>query len=922
MQKITSLLNDKTVLIGIAGAVAGSVATYLLVKFGGAIGKFFRLVWFGMTGRLEKKQFEEKYLNYLVQSHQFLGLIPTSKNVPVKKGYRKTNLEQVYTSLQFAGEREKEKPDDEEHAFSQSMRRGNFRKTHLKSHPEEEDLGFIIEQNNYVLFKGDPGSGKTTLLRYLAVSCARAIRASKQEGDDKRILKKRLGWAKKRFPIFVSLIGLQGRDPEKTLVEAFMLNLPPELRKICPTHYFEKRLSKGHCLVLLDAFDELGNRESRDVIAERIGGFINDYQNADNKIVVTSRIVGYEDQLADYNFATYKVQDLDAAGRSRLVKQRFEAIALTEASGETPQTQDGIMNDFRQKAESLLECLQANDHLERLTHNPLLLTLIVLIAAANIEIPSERHALYRECVEVLSDRWGRTKLARFRQKTTGRSLVSLEHKKKLLSALAFEMQTKRREIHEQSLLPRTQVESLFARILKEELKIPVRENSELSDQFHQHLASTLLDDIRDQHGILIEKGYDRHIDDALVAFSHLSFQEYLAALYIVHKNAYSTLCDNLTHPAWSEVVKLYRAIHGGDDIIKTMLHDSTEQPQGLLLAATCSAEYPDGISPNLLQKIKDSLRHSVMPDTGEINTAFIEAIAGLGGQENIDQLLSFVTLNEKAAIIVLQKIGEASVLATDKKYAAVKLLHLMETTQFSLEAKKELGRALDRLGDPRFDQPAMIYIPSGSFLYGDNKKSIRCPAFEIGTYPVTNLEYKRFVDASGHQQPEDWKDGFYPAGKGNHPVVNVTWFDAQAYCHWLSENTGSKSHYRLPTEIEWEKTARGSDGRVYPWGDKFDKTKCNNSRLFGGTSTVGLFPDDKSPYGLYDCAGNVWEWTSSSWEKQSLRTLVRRKRGLSVVRGGSWYDFDPVYFRCAYRDRYYPGYRGDYLGFRLARSAQ
>jgi formylglycine-generating enzyme required for sulfatase activity len=138
-------------------------------------------------------------------------------------------------------------------------------------------------------------------------------------------------------------------------------------------------------------------------------------------------------------------------------------------------------------------------------------------------------------------------------------------------------------------------------------------------------------------------------------------------------------------------------------------------------------------------------------------------------------------------------------------------------------------------------------------------------AFQIGRYPVTVAEYACFVRA-GHAAPQrgtyrpiTWDDQLK---RLDHPVVCVTWHDAVAYAAWLAKLTGQS--WRLPTEAEWEKAARGTDGRIYPWGDAFDKARCNVSESGIGTTTpVGSYPNGASPYGAQDMAGSVWEWASS-----------------------------------------------------------
>jgi formylglycine-generating enzyme required for sulfatase activity len=128
-------------------------------------------------------------------------------------------------------------------------------------------------------------------------------------------------------------------------------------------------------------------------------------------------------------------------------------------------------------------------------------------------------------------------------------------------------------------------------------------------------------------------------------------------------------------------------------------------------------------------------------------------------------------------------------------------------------------------------------------------------------------------------------------GRLDHPVVNVSWHDVVAYTQWLAEQTGQP--WRLPSEAEWEKAARGTDGRLYPWGDAFDANRCNTSEGNKGTTTpVDSFPDGASPYGALDMAGNVWEWTSTIFKPYPYSATDGRERAESpenrVQRGGSW----------------------------------
>ncbi len=233
--------------------------------------------------------------------------------------------------------------------------------------------------------------------------------------------------------------------------------------------------------------------------------------------------------------------------------------------------------------------------------------------------------------------------------------------------------------------------------------------------------------------------------------------------------------------------------------------------------------------------------------------------------------------------------------------------------QAELKRQREAAEAARRQAEEAAKQGSawqqigieLIKIPAGEFLYGDDKQKVALPEFWLAKTPVTNAQYKAFVDATGHQPPSHWSDGQIPKGKETHPVVNVSWDDAQAFCRWAG--------LRLPAEQEWEKAARGTDGREYPWGSAAPTDQlCNFNRNVKDTTSVGRYsPAGDSPYGLADMAGNVREWCED-WYDSGHK--------YRVMRGGSWLN-EQWYVRAAYRDRVNPEGWLDNLGFRCARSS-
>jgi formylglycine-generating enzyme required for sulfatase activity len=225
-----------------------------------------------------------------------------------------------------------------------------------------------------------------------------------------------------------------------------------------------------------------------------------------------------------------------------------------------------------------------------------------------------------------------------------------------------------------------------------------------------------------------------------------------------------------------------------------------------------------------------------------------------------------------------------------------------------------------------------VFIPRGEFIMGSDKEQdpmaeedelpqhrLNVPAFHITRTPVTNAQYKVFVDATGHRLPPHWPAGDLPPGAEKHPVVHISWYDGCAYCAWLSNLLGCDC--RLPTEAEWEKAARGTDGRIYPWGNELpDESRCNFDDLIGKTSDVTAYLKGSSPYGVLDMAGNVDEWTATLyWEYPYHVANGRENPEIDqgrVLRGGSFSD--PAYeVRCTARGSNFAAGREDFIGFRV-----
>jgi formylglycine-generating enzyme required for sulfatase activity len=218
----------------------------------------------------------------------------------------------------------------------------------------------------------------------------------------------------------------------------------------------------------------------------------------------------------------------------------------------------------------------------------------------------------------------------------------------------------------------------------------------------------------------------------------------------------------------------------------------------------------------------------------------------------------------------------------------------------------------------------LVEIPAGPFTMGrdggaDDESpahEVELPTYYMELFEVTNDQFAAFAEDTGYvtEAEADSATGWraYADGKGNHPVVKVSWNDAKAYCEWAGR--------RLPTEPEWEKAARGTEGFLYPWGDDWDPNKANVKESgFRGTTPVGSFAEGTSPYGLFDMAGNVWEWTADWYQPYPGNTVEDPFYGeeFKVLRGGGWFD-EPDQVLTTNRSSTSPTAANDDIGFRCA----
>ena len=845
------------------------------------------------------------YLTHVIDSTQHLrlhGIRSTGELVSI-------DLEDVYITLD-AVQKRAIKPEEMDAELARLGARVPGDKAWREEMLREREVEVVLSVNQALadhprlVILGAPGSGKTTFLNYLALTYARDLR------DHPGLVQERLGLAGKterRLPILLPLRDFArhlsatkedaGLDGPRFLLD-YLTDYFAAQEIALPDGFFRRALEAGGAMVLLDGLDEVADPDLRRRVARIVEAFTRRYP--DNRYVVTSRIVGYQGAAClGENYFCATVRDFDRAAVQSFVRNWSLAVEVALAGRRSPTIEQRAAD----QADSLLKAIQANERVRELAVNPLLLTVIALVHRYRAKLPERRAELYEECVEVLLGYWDEARGVR------GYALPDLTldagDKRSLLEPIAFWMQERAlREIDQEMLL--RQLRDLFLPLSGDDRRLAGKR------------AEAFVAIINARSGLLQERGL------GVYSFSHLTFQEYLAA----------------------------RALAGREDFIEYALSKAGDPwwREALLLAA------------------------GYLSTQGKARvTAFIRAL--MDYKDEAEPYHNLVLAAE-----ALRDVGRARVEGDLWGEVTRRLLRDMTDEKAPVLRRVAAGNALGQVGDPRFSgpylEPELVTVPAGEFWMGGEKSwegglvaRIYVPEFHIARYPVTNAQYKLFVDAGGyHEQlywtkagrawrqgkgqqdgrehkewPEGWQDGQYPPERASHPVVNVTWFEAMAYCHWLAEVTGKP--YRLPSEAEWEKAARGGvqipkpqnpnelvdnpiPKRVYPWGNKLNPAKANLSigdEQVGGTSPVGIYPGGASPYGVEDLSGNVWEWCSSLYQEYPYDPDDGREdpeaEGSRVLRGGSWINSGERGARCAYRDYDHPAFFVGYSGFRVVVSS-
>ncbi|OQA20201.1 MAG: Serine/threonine-protein kinase pkn1 [Chloroflexi bacterium ADurb.Bin360] len=723
---------------------------------------------------------------------------------------------------------------------------------------------------------GDPGCGKTTLLRYLALTFARDFADDRRPPTADRVwIKERLGLDERRLPVLLPLRDFAryleqecpnvGADGPKLLLDYLRLYFTNQNLEL-PPDFFEARLKTGKCAVFFDGMDEVASMSTRQRIARILERFTSAYP--DNRYVVTSRIGGYTGgaQL-EASYAVTTVCDFTDEDIARFAQHWNRAVEIVLAGAET----DYALRKAKVEAAKLTKAIQVNARVRELAVNPLLLTVIALVQRENVVLPNRRAEFYEEAIEVLLMQWDAGKGLPGITALQGLELDAGDWRSFLEPVALWLMEQRLQEIELYDL--RRQLAPPFHAMLKDW-------------QLTTKAVDGFIALINACSGLLTERG------QGIYAFSHLAFQKYLAARAVAGKAGnVAYVLERLGDSWWREVI-LLEAGHLGT--------------QGKRRA---------------MELIRAVVEHPREPEPYHNLVLAAEALREVGQARTEGDLVGEIQERLRQAFAKPLNRGNDLTTQVQRRAAAAEALDKIESGAYG---------AQPAFWALPYGEPVWVEIPAGEFWMGsgkitDDAKSIHKVYLEyywMAKTPITNAQYWLFVEATGREAPKYWENGRIPRGLESHPVVNVTWHDALAYCRWLSEVTGKA--ITLPSEAEWEKAARGDkDEREYPWGMEWEEGHCNSSELGVNCSTpIGVFPEGASPYGCLDLVGNVWEWTRSHWRDcqssplDGVEDLAAGDDIPRMLRGGA-FDRDRLEARCAYHYWNYPYLRYRTVGFRV-----
>lgn len=753
---------------------------------------------------------------------------------------------------------------------------GNSQKTRIRTEVTPfSATGFASVYPKAVIL-GDPGSGKSTFANLLTLSLAGELL------DDQSI-------NLSLIPDWTSPPALEPPSPTPRILPVFLTLREYAGSGKCLWTFLEDRIDRDHGahtavaieailleqggLLVLDGLDEVPEAEAaREGIVASVHQFSRRFPRA--RILVTSRPYAYEhDGWALEGFTTTTLAPFDEEQRKTFLNRWYAHAAPKKGV---------LASDLDLRRDALLGEIETQTHLRELAEVPLLLTLICLLDLhTNGAVPQNREELYDRSVELLLEIWQKPKFSLAAPTLQGYLGVTREELQRCIEAVAFRFHDE--QGHKPGLADIPEGDVLAA---LRNLAVAKKRDGADTDK--------LADYVENRAGLLNHHG-------SVYRFPHRTFQEYLAARHL------SDLADDV-------IVRLLREDPG------------VKWREPFLLAGAKIRKSRVPAAWDLICRVLDSLPK----DT----TKFQEIDWRLTGL--LCRLVYELRLHDSTIERNSAQEGQFQKILT-------LTVALIENPAQPLAVKERMTAAwaLGRVGDPRpgvgcrlTDDvllPDIVWVPikAGAFLIGEEKIGAKIPVdFAISRYLVTNLQFDSFIEAGGYAEQcwwhgENWDGRSFLQENPSPPVKSypeptcprgsVSWYEAKAFCRWLSAALGR--NIDLPTNLQWERAARGTDGRVYPWGDEEEgiELRCNMAESdTNGPNPVGLFSSGaalESGNRIEDLSGNAWEWMSDTDGSEDFRSL----------RGGACYG-SSQYVRASFRDGLHPIGRYMDVGFRVVSS--
>ena len=854
-----------------------------------------------------------QYVNIAYRRFKFRGT-PRAQS----EGMRPPELDQAYISLRMTSGKSGRQKEIMGKAAPPELHEdeGNLAGTVLS---EPVALADVVKQFPKLAIVGVAGSGKSTLLQWAGLACARACSNEKLTGEQSEFVKALGG--KPLFPILIPLRSYNDFCKNKSLMRS-----PKSLLDFMSDHFsgkvtaftlapafFQKHLLNG-CLLMLDGMDEV-DPDDRQAVRQAVEDLLAQFNKVHLHCLITSRYsaASISEQMA--GFERCAIQFLTPEQRDALISFWYRSVLADNLA------------EANRKAEDLCSQIKESDErIQKLATTPLMVTIFAMVHNSRDTLPRDRARLYEDAVEVLlSEEYYRDPEVKGLQQWGG---MEWETRRDYLACIAFELHERKIE----SMLENDLVDLIWKAFGSE--KEAARKE-----------ACAFLRAVAERGGLLEAQ------NDQFGFFTHATFREYLAGRYLAEKytpeEQAEFLSARLDNDLWLEPVCLaagFLAIGGKNQASRFILllaglgTTDKEKTQALTLAGTALADLRIG---RFLPEVKDRVSNSMS---------------------------SALMVNPPAVVPRLRySLGLALGRVGDPRFDPLN------------PALCKIKAGAYRVGTSVQDKKLFEKQKTKSYPDEEPAHPVTLSEFLIGKYPLTNYEFRAFWEAGGYgrldgEKPRWWGDDGWQWRIGkwdttdfsfisdedlrkrykewlarrpvelrdrpfwwddpqldipNLPVVGVCWFEAEAYCKWLSSVTGQ--HFVLPTEAQWEAAARGAQGNLWPWGNTWDAGKCNNAELedkIGLPSPVGMYPDGASLCDAVDMAGNVWEWCADWYAEDTYE----KRKGLEVldppgpetgvrrvVRGGSW-SGNCLSARCAYRDWFFPDGYGDLVGFRLVLS--